>query len=659
MSNLLSQSRSPYLLQHKDNPVNWMPWSKEALDMAKTENKPILVSIGYSTCHWCHVMAHECFEKIEIAKIMNSYFINIKIDREERPDLDHYFMNAVQLMGIHGGWPLHCFLTPDLKPFYGGTYFPPEPKYGRISWPDLLMAIQNAFQFKSNEVEMQAEKLSNVLNDQLNNLGNNNASENLNSILSQALTECSTYMDMEYGGFGNSQKFPNTMCLNFLLENNRISEANVTNNFIRKTLDRMCYIGLYDHLIGGFYRYTVDRLWQIPHFEKMGYDNALIIPLLAAMDINSNQIHYKYFVDQTISFWKSEMKGENGLFYSAMDADSNGKEGLFYLWSNAEIDAAIGNEQQDILSYLKLNDMHHEDGSVLSFENLINLELPQRLDHLRSWEKYFKKLYSIRNNRVKPSIDHKYIFSWNCLWLIQFSQCFKLYGDSNYHNEALDLYNAILSCFTINDKVDDYCRICYDDHSQIGKAFLEDIIYWMNGLLSLYEITANENFINTIQNHLDKLDLIFYSKDGIYSMTGPLHENVLSPVFDLKDSSIPNPNALLADLYLKLWLITLDNKYYNHYESMLNQWLQCKEKSYFSYSSWLRIVPEAIPKILILKTRKVETAVKFNQWLRISNVLYIYDQSIPIDTVQICTHSMCYPIINSKEEAEEFRKSLN
>ncbi|MEO6189157.1 MAG: DUF255 domain-containing protein, partial [Saprospiraceae bacterium] len=329
MTNQLHLSSSPYLIQHKDNPVHWRLWNQETINLAQSENKIILVSVGYSTCHWCHVMAHECFENEEIAAVMNKFFINVKIDREERPDLDHYFMSAVQLMGVSGGWPLHCFLTPDLKPFYGGTYFPPKAKYGRMAWPDLLMAIHKAFIEKNDEIVSQSIKLNDAI---VSQAPTNNFSTTLDGLvfMEDSLLQLEKYLDWDKGGIGMGQKFPNTFILSYLLQIDDFRKDNKYIDFIELSITKMCLNGMYDHIQGAFYRYTVDREWKIPHFEKMAYDHALITSLLAEQYFHTNEEFYFYFIKQSVDFWELELMGSNGLFYAAMDADSEGEEGLYY-----------------------------------------------------------------------------------------------------------------------------------------------------------------------------------------------------------------------------------------------------------------------------------------------------------------------------------------
>jgi uncharacterized protein YyaL (SSP411 family) len=349
-SNHLSGETSPYLLQHAHNPVDWYPWGDEALQKAKKEDKPILVSIGYSACHWCHVMEKESFEDEETAELMNRYFVNIKIDREERPDLDHIYMDAVQAIAGSGGWPLNVFLTPDCKPFYGGTYFPPQRAYNRASWKEVLTGVYQLFTDKRHEVEAQAKELT-------KHIGQSSLTGQLQNVINPGDTNVFSWQqahlinqnilkqaDRKWGGFGNAPKFPQTFTIKYLLRYYHYTKNEDALKQACLSLDKMIYGGIYDQIGGGFARYSTDTEWLAPHFEKMLYDNALIISALCdAYQLTHNKL-YKDAVEQTITFIKRELMNEEGGFYSALDADSEGEEGKFYVWSYAEIKEILGND---------------------------------------------------------------------------------------------------------------------------------------------------------------------------------------------------------------------------------------------------------------------------------------------------------------------------
>ena len=373
MPNKLINETSPYLLQHANNPVNWYPWGDEALQKAQRENKPILVSIGYAACHWCHVMEKESFEDESTAALMNEKFVNIKIDREERPDLDHIYMDAVQAMDGNGGWPLNVFLTPERKPFYGGTYFPPRPAFNRASWKDVLASVSDAFTNRRNEIETQADHLTNHL-EASNNFGIGTgtgrmlfSNEDINAMATNVLRTA----DKVHGGFGRAPKFPQTFTIRFLLHNYYYTGNEDALKQACLSLDKMIDGGINDQIGGGFARYSTDEIWLVPHFEKMLYDNALLVMALSdAYQITNNE-KYSRAIDATLTFAERELLSPESGFYSALDADSEGVEGKFYVWSKAEIESVLGDEAYVFNRYYNVN----ENGNW-EHTNILNVTLP-------------------------------------------------------------------------------------------------------------------------------------------------------------------------------------------------------------------------------------------------------------------------------------------
>ena len=430
-TNHLIKETSPYLLQHVHNPVEWYPWGNEALQKAKDNDKPILVSIGYSACHWCHVMEKESFENEETAKLMNEYFINIKIDREERPDLDHIYMDAVQAIAGSGGWPLNVFLTPDCKPFFGGTYFPPENAFNRPSWKEVLTGVHRLFIEKRQEVEAQAVELT-------RHIGQTNVStQNLFTI--EAEEEIFTWQqtktifenimkqaDKKWGGFGNAPKFPQSFTIKYLLRYYHYTKNEEALTRACLSLDKMIYGGIYDQMGGGFARYSTDEEWLAPHFEKMLYDNALLISVLCDAYQLTGNLLYKVSVDQTIDFIKRELMNEDSGFYSALDADSEGKEGKYYVWNFDEIQEILGEDARLFCQYYDVSpEGNWEHTNILRVlvplsdfarkKNIDEGELEKLLKQFSS------KLFQQRSRRVRPQTDDKILLGWNALMNIALS----------------------------------------------------------------------------------------------------------------------------------------------------------------------------------------------------------------------------------------------
>lgn len=652
MSNQLIHSKSPYLQQHKDNPVHWQIWSRETLELAKKENKIIIVSIGYSTCHWCHVMAHECFEEENIARFMNTHFINIKIDREERPDLDHYFMSAIQLMGIQGGWPLNCFLTPDLKVFYGGTYFPPIAKYGRISWPDLLAAILQSYTNKSAKFLEQTDNLHNKLKEILGSFQNSQSENEFQ--LNKAVVNLESLMDMDCGGLGFGQKFPNTIAMEFFTEVNEIINSKSVNQFISTTLKKICLGGMYDHIQGGFFRYTVDREWKVPHFEKMAYDHALILSWLTS-SFSADKNHFvSYFIKNSFEFWEKEMKADNGLFYAALDADIEGEEGLYYLWNEEEIKQVLHTDYVKFQDCYSLEFLHGSSSKVLNLleiQNANSAEIELKLSTLHS---AFFNLAKHRQSKVRPSTDIKHILSWNALIVVTYCKAYLAGIGNEYYNSAITLLESILEQFKQAKTNNSYYRIVTKD-SRYQEAFLEDYAYLLDALWSVYQISADNRYLEYLIELLSSIDQKFEIRDGIYSSNNSSHTDILLNCFDLSDSSIPNPNAIICKINYQLYVHTTVEKYFLRYKKMYETFEKNFNEQYFSHISWFRIHFDLLRLRKSIKVADRKTAEKFTKAHDRLKFDYIYTQDIKSDMVQLCANDLCMmPTL----DVEEFDRQL-
>ena len=448
-TNRLIHETSPYLLQHSHNPVDWYSWGEEALSRAKKEDKPILLSIGYSSCHWCHVMEKESFENEAIASLMNERFINIKVDREERPDLDEVYMNAVQVMTGSGGWPMTVFLTPDLLPFHAGTYFPPEDRRGIPGFPKILVVVSDYYRTHRDEVEKMEIQIKKALHQVVEMIPSQETLSN--KVLSKAFDALESQFDPIYGGFGNAPKFPSSMTLSFLLRHWKSTGSKKALEMVEKTLEKMAHGGIYDHLGGGFHRYSVDERWLIPHFEKMLYDNALLSRTYFEAYQATKKDPYLRVGEETLIYVLREMKRPEGGFYSTQDADSEGEEGKFYVWTRDQIKNALGKEiGTPFCAYYGVATEGNFEGGASVLNIASTLEKVSRLYGIpvpeleKVLEEGRRKLHAVREKRVRPGRDEKILTSWNGLMISSFVDGFKMTGNEQYLNGAREAAHFIL-----------------------------------------------------------------------------------------------------------------------------------------------------------------------------------------------------------------------
>lgn len=539
--NRLQKETSPYLLQHAQNPVDWFAWGEEALQKAKTENKPILVSIGYSACHWCHVMEHECFEKEEVAEVMNRYFVNIKIDREERPDIDAIYMDAVQAMGVHGGWPLNVFLMPDGKPFYGGTYFPKE------NWMQLLKSVNNGFVNHQDELQKSAEGFTeNMLfkESEKYNLSFENqvfTKEDLD-IMHQKLANT---FDEDWGGFERSPKFPMPSIWQFLMRYAYVKQDEKALNHLKLTLNKMAIGGIYDQVGGGFARYSVDGEWFCPHFEKMLYDNGQLVSLYSeAFTLTGEQL-YKETVYETIGWLKREMTSPEGGFYSALDADSEGVEGKFYVWTKSEIDSVLGEESEAFCKIYQVSEngnWEHGVNILWKNETILNSGQYQNI----------QKLLEKRAERIRPGLDDKILCSWNGLMLNGLVNAYRAFGEQ----EFLDL--ALNNAHFIKDKFlkDNILSHSYKNGETKIQGFLEDYAAVIEAYLNLYQATFEENWLHIAEKlSLHVFQNFWDEDDQLFFFTDKNAESLIVRKKEIFDNVIPASNSMMARNLYTLGLI--------------------------------------------------------------------------------------------------------
>lgn len=590
-TNHLINETSAYLLQHAHNPVNWYAWGDEALNKAKQEDKPILVSIGYSACHWCHVMERESFEDEETAALMNGNFINIKIDREERPDLDHIYMDAVQTITGSGGWPLNVFLTPGLKPFYGGTYFPPVAAFNRSSWKQILNAVASAYKTKKNEIEQQAENLTqHLLN--INEFGKTGKKEDndLNDLsLKKIADNFLKNADTEWGGFGNAPKFPQTFSILYLLRYFYFTGNETALNQATLSLDKMMLGGMYDHVGGGFARYSTDRRWQIPHFEKMLYDNALLIDVFTEAYQLTQKKEYADVVDETIEFIKNEMTLPEGGFYSALDADSEGEEGKYYTWSKKEIDDLLDADSEIFCSVYNISKpgnwehtnilwMPQDLKTVAEKLSLNKNELKIQLKKLK------QTLFKARQKRVRPLLDTKILLSWNGLMIKSLCKAYAAFGNAEYLNMAEK--NLV---FIKKNLLGENAVYYHSWNKTVNKqqAFLDDYAALIQAYIFMSQVTANSHYLieakeltkNVISNFSDEEETFFY-------FTAANQTDVLIRKKELYDGATPSGNALMAENLFMLSIYFNIPEWKFRFENMIKQINSIAEKYPVSFAYW-------------------------------------------------------------------------
>jgi len=542
--NSLANETSPYLLQHADNPVAWYPWGETALTRARTENKPILLSIGYSACHWCHVMAHESFEDPATAQIMNDLYINIKVDREERPDLDDLYMAAVQTFtGGHGGWPMTLFLLPDGRPFYGGTYFPPQPRQGMPSFQQVLAGVYDAFRNRPAEVERAGTDIAAAL--QRDHLGIGGMTSELNAdLIAAAADRMKEAFDRRFGGFGGSPKFPNPMNLEFLL---RAGDAE-SRAHVLHTLRRMARGGIYDQIGGGFHRYSVDAIWLVPHFEKMLYDNAQLSRVyLHAYQVTGDDF-FKTIACEIYDYVLREMTAPDGGFYSTTDADSEGEEGKFFVWTTTELRQLLGDRARIALEVFGATERGNFEGHNILFvsnDEAVSAErLGMTIPDLHAALKSIKDtLFAARSQRVAPGLDDKLLTAWNGMMLASLSEAARVLDRADYAAAALRCARYFDTHMRDGDRL---LRTARGEKIGTIGGFLEDYACWIDGLLELYQTTFDAQWFVRARGLADHALAIFRADDGGFFDTSTAHEALIARPRALQDNATPAGASMFA-----------------------------------------------------------------------------------------------------------------
>jgi hypothetical protein len=586
MPNRLISSNSPYLLQHAHNPVDWYPWGDEAFQKAKQEDKPIFLSIGYASCHWCHVMAHESFENEQVAEFLNRHFVPIKVDREERPDVDSVYMNAVVALTGHGGWPLSVFLTPEGKPFFGGTYYPLVARYRLPGFLDVLRAIQDAWTTKRQQIEEATAQIYNALKLQYN-IRNQQRPFDAADLETATNLLLQTY-DWDYGGWGKAPKFPQPIALEFLLhrytQNPHLSRVG---ELIEHVLQKMSQGGMYDLLEGGFCRYSTDQRWMIPHFEKMLYDNAQLGLVYLYATICTKNEHFKSIVEEIIAFLLQSLRDPDGLFYSSLDADSEGEEGKYYTFTLDELRTTLTAEEYEFFS-----NSHHlspleSNPQYMVFQLVENLNLVENSVML---DTIYDKLRQLRATKVRPNIDDKCILSWNALTLRFFAEASKYLQSERFLDVAKSLAKAIKQWYITENSLFRIKR----GEVVATPALLEDYASTIIGLLSLYEVTGDVEWFGLSKRLANQMVEKFNDPQGGFFDVSREHDHLILLPKELQDTSIPSANALAHQALLKL----------ASYEGTLMEWFD-----------------QATPFIQLVTENALKYPLSFSSWLILINTI--------------------------------------
>jgi uncharacterized protein YyaL (SSP411 family) len=632
--NKLGSEVSPYLLQHKNNPVHWEPWGKDALERAKKEDKPILVSIGYAACHWCHVMEHESFENEDVAAIMNEYFINIKVDREERPDVDMVYMEALHQMGLNGGWPLNVFLLPNQKPFYGGTYFK------KANWIQLLYSIHNAFVNNREDLAKSAEGFAESLSENASFFAHSDLNETA-PVIPAALAKIKTALDPVFGGINKAPKFPLPSLIQFLYSVPSSLSVELGLPILQKTwLEKMAQGGIYDAVGGGFSRYSVDSEWFCPHFEKMLYDNAQLLSAYTKAYKRERNPLYQEVIFDTISFLKRELLSPLGLYYSSLDADSEGEEGLFYTWSFSEL-AALNNEEF-LKAYSISKNWNWEDGRNILFKSspILNAHFKKEMDALRA----------IRLTRIRPGTDTKEVLVWNAQVVTAFVEVYQVFGRQEDLQSALDLMLAIETNF---NKDGLWLHQANYSREPIG-SFLDDISALVLAYIHLYLLTSDSIYKEKADALLQSISIDFAHPElALHQYRSKMADYLIAEKVEVMDSVMPSSNSMLCESFL--WMGILKNKaeYTLKGRAMLSQILERAISHPAYFANWLRIYSEWIehPKALLKYAGNGEGLDGFDWCIDKDQLVFV--PSDEIEGYLLCVGDYCFAPVETIQEVDK------
>ena len=645
MENLLKKERSPYLKQHENNPVHWYPWGRKALDKAKELKKPIFLSVGYASCHWCHVMAHESFEDKNTAAVMNEKFINIKVDREERPDLDNVFQKSLAILtGTPGGWPLSMFLDENGVPFSGGTYFPPQEMYGRPSFINILKQVSDFYTKNKDKIIQQASQIKDVF--QKNQKKSSVIGQNLNPHLEAMLN----YIDFEWGGFKGSPKFPQFYVFESFLHFYKKNKNKKFYDAVKILLNNVCSRGLYDHLLGGIARYSTDDRWIAPHFEKMLYDNILFVNLLGQFYLQEPNEYYKEKLIQTVEFVNNSFKNKENLLGSAFDADSEGIEGKYYVWDDKELRSALEKDYNLFAKYFDISENGNWEGKNILIEKSIK---PTKEEN-EKLKKIKNKLLSIREKRPKPFFDDKTQIDLNTYWISTLIFVAEVFNKEEWKKLSLSNYNLI------KDLTKNEIYHCYKDKDGV-KVFLDDYTYFAQLMINFYETTGEINYLNDTKKIVQQTWDLFYDKENKILQKNPIKQNDLFvPPLDINDSNIPNGNSVFLLNCKKLEAITSDTKWQGMAKELtesFHSFLNLKSTQMASYIKNLDMCEELTTFTFFGDIKKIKELQQFVKKNYLKSSTLIYKKDSKENYLVVCKKQTCSNKIKSIEELKSIVKN--
>ena len=644
MQNYLKNETSPYLLQHAENPVHWYPWCEEAFERAKEEDKPIFLSIGYSTCHWCHVMAHESFEDTQIAEILNRHFVSIKVDKEERPDIDSIYMSVCQAFTGSGGWPTTVFLTPEQKPFFAGTYFPKTAKYGQIGLKELLLAVSEKWETGREALLESADEMISYLDRKARE---KRTVETINErIIRTAFQLYRSTFDPEFGGFGQAPKFPTPHNLLFLMRYYEKSKDEEAMKMVEKTLLQMYRGGIFDHIGGGFSRYSTDRYFLAPHFEKMLYDNALLILVYSkAYQLTKNRI-YCDVAERTAAYVLREMTSKEGGFYSAQDADSEGVEGKYYLFEPAEILGILGEEAGNAFNqHFDITKKGNFEGK--NIPNLLRSEIVK--EDIRE---YFSPVYEYRKKRYALHLDDKILTSWNALMIAAMCYLYRITQNKTYLEAATRAQKFIEHKLYENGSL----HISYRDGKRRGKGLLDDYANEIFALLALYEATLEKGYLEKAKEFCNKVLVDFYDKEqGGFFLYGEENEQLILRPKETYDGAVFSGNSAMAYNLVQLYYITGEDGFRESAERQL-QFMSAEARNYpAGYAMFLVALSDYLDTpdkvIVVVKEKELLKSLPWKLPLdTVVNILEKQTEEYPLKndktTFYVCKGRSCQPPVN-------------